>query len=171
MSSIKQITDVEDDLELNQKKKRKHKLLEKNDKVDVEVEIPTYCDMLTRIFSLMPTLEFSKGHIPSPIISNRSRSTIFTNFSKICYSIKRDPKHVMQFIMSELQTTASQKDDGQLLCKGRFTSPQIQTILRKYVRTYVECKTCHCIDTKLSKVGNIYYINCNKCEAASSGMA
>ena len=34
-----------------------------------------------------------------------SKKTAFTNFSEICRLLKREPKHVLQFLMAELGTT------------------------------------------------------------------
>jgi translation initiation factor 2 subunit 2 len=34
-----------------------------------------------------------------------SKKTAFTNFAEICRLLKREPKHVLQFLMAELGTT------------------------------------------------------------------
>ncbi len=162
-----------DDLDLNltQKKKKKKPAAEpaSDEKVAADDEpLMTYHEMLSRLFQLLPKTDFSKVAIPPPTVSNRSRSTTITNFSKICHAIRRAPQHVMKFIASELRTTASENDETQLVLRGRFVSAQIQTILRQYIKKYVECRTCHCIDTKINKSGNVYFMTCNKCEATSS---
>lgn len=42
---------------------------------------------------------------PPQIAKAGSKKTAFANFAEICRILKRQPKHVLQFLMAELGTT------------------------------------------------------------------
>lgn len=66
-----------------------------------------------------------------------SKKTAFANFAEICRLLKRQPKHVLQFLMAELGTTGSIDGNNCLIVKGRFQQKHFESVLRKYIKVSV----------------------------------
>ena len=50
--------------------------------------------------------------------------------------LKRQPEHVIQFIMAELGTSGSVDGNNRLIIKGRFQQKQIESVLRRYISNH-----------------------------------
>uniref|UniRef100_A0A914E0A7 Eukaryotic translation initiation factor 2 subunit 2 n=1 Tax=Acrobeloides nanus TaxID=290746 RepID=A0A914E0A7_9BILA len=118
----------------------------KKPKVLVEVEDDyeftdyTYDELLGFIFEKVreQNPEFAYGgrkklvmKPPQTIISRKK--SIFTNFFEICRLLKRDPKHLMQFLLSELGSKGSIDGNQWLIVEGRFQQKDFESLLRKYI--------------------------------------
>jgi translation initiation factor 2 subunit 2 len=75
--------------------------------------------------------------IPAQVIRVGTKTSLFSNFSEICKMLHQQPKHLLDFILSELGTTGSLDSNNQLIIKGRFMNKQIEIILRRYIKKYV----------------------------------
>jgi len=95
---------------------------------------------------------------------------IFKNFNEICKSLKRDLDHVFQYFLVELDATGSLDSTNRFIIKGKFGPKQVEAILVNYIKDYVTCKMCLCLDTQLvrSPITRITFIVCNLCHADSS---
>ena len=72
----------------------------------------TYDQLLGLVFGIMreknPDLGGDKKKFvmkPPQVARAGSKKTAFTNYSEICKLLKRQPKHVLQFLLAELGTT------------------------------------------------------------------
>ncbi|KAF7635031.1 eIF2B_5 domain-containing protein [Meloidogyne graminicola] len=119
----------------------------------------TYDQLIDMVFNIMreknPELISGKKKIfvmkPPQVQRAGSKKTAFTNFSEICRLLKREPKHVLQFLMAELEQRGSIDGNQCLIVKGRFQQKHFENVLRVYIRDYVTCHTCRSSDTLLTK--------------------
>lgn len=136
----------------------------------------TYEQLLEMVFGIMrernPELaagEKKKFIMKPPQVARAgSKKTAFANFSEICRLLKRQPKHVLQFLLAELGTTGSIDGNSCLIVKGRFQQKHFENVLRKYIREYVTCHTCRSSDTELTKDTRLFFLECKTCASRCS---
>jgi len=94
-----------------------------------------------------------------------TRKTGWSNFNQICMSLKRKPDDVKQFFLVEMSTTGSLDGNGNLILKGRWRPKQFEKLLKKYIREYVECHSCHSPETVLIKdiATRLLFLRCKVC--------
>lgn len=108
--------------------------------------------------------------VPKPNTKfNVTKKTIWYNFRETCENLKINEQQLVDFISNELSTNMSINSEGCLLIKGRYSDIKIGSILKKYIVTFLQCSTCHSINTKIEKKPNkLTYLICNndkcKCE-------
>ncbi|ARM75139.1 translation initiation factor IF-2 subunit beta [Acidianus manzaensis] len=132
--------------------------------------VEDYEYLLDRVYSKLPKKTQAEGiqNLPSLIIFNVGGTTIIRNFGEYCYRIRREDKLCMRYLLKELGAAGSISDNGQLLIQGRFSSSIINTLMERFLKTYVQCTTCKSYDTVLVKEGKIWYIQCLACGAKTS---
>jgi len=136
----------------------------------------SYDELLTRVFTIMheknPSLstgESKRIQMKPPNVTRAgTKKTAFINFAEICRLLKRQPKHVMQFLMAELGTSGSVDGSNQLIIKGRFQQKHFETVLRKYIKEYVACHTCKSPETQMQKDGRLFFLQCETCGSRCS---
>uniref|UniRef100_A0A0N5ALB7 Eukaryotic translation initiation factor 2 subunit 2 n=1 Tax=Syphacia muris TaxID=451379 RepID=A0A0N5ALB7_9BILA len=136
----------------------------------------TYDELLTMAFGAMkeknPDLaagEKKKFIMKPPQVGRAgSKKTAFANFAEICRLLKRQPKHVLQFLLAELGTTGSIDGNNCLIVKGRFQQKHFESVLRKYIKEYVTCHTCKSSDTELTKDTRLFFLECKTCGSRCS---
>ena len=92
-----------------------------------------------------------------------TKKTSFANFTEICKTLHRQPKHLLDFLLAELGTSGSVDGNSQLIIKGRFQQKQIENVLRRYIKEYVTCHTCRSPDTILQKDTRLFFLQCETC--------
>jgi Translation initiation factor 2, beta subunit (eIF-2beta)/eIF-5 N-terminal domain len=150
-------------------KKRKKKSRE-------ETEITSddsYEELLKSIFDVMREKNLVPAEskvltIALPRIGRSGKKTIFDNFLEISKQIKRTPKHLLLFLLTELGTSGSIDVNNRLIIRGRFQPKHIESILRKYVKEYVTCHICHSTETELQKDLRLVFLTCSKCRSRCS---
>ena len=133
----------------------------------------TYDDLLTRVFNIIreknPNVndaEKIKLTLKPPQVARiGTKRTSFSNFGEICKSLKRQEKHLHQYLLAELGTNGSIDANNALIIKGRFQQKQIENVLRSYIKEYVICKTCRSPDTSLQKEERLSVLLCNNCRS------
>ncbi|KAK2155827.1 hypothetical protein LSH36_230g04021 [Paralvinella palmiformis] len=179
------------DFSLPSKKKKKKKvvMLESSDKIEEKEEQKaqdvtwqdtdrdySYDELLNRVFNIMreknPDMvagEKKKFVMKPPqVMRVGTKKTSFSNFSEICKMLHRQPKHLLQFLLAELGTSGSIDGNNQLIIKGRFQQKQIESVLRRYIKEYVTCHTCHSPETILQKDTRLYFLQCETCGSRCS---
>jgi len=101
-----------------------------------------------------------EGHI-------EGNKTIITNFKQICSYIRRDPEHILKFLLKELAAPGSIKGDRLVLTRN-ISSKMINEKITLYLQQYVICKECKKPDTELKKDGEFHFIHCLACGAKKS---
>lgn len=97
-----------------------------------------------------------------------TKKTSFSNFADICKLLRRQEKHLLNFLLVELGTTGSLDINKQLTIKGKFQQKQIESVLRSYIKEYVTCHTCRSPDTNLVKEERLFFLKCEACGATCS---
>ncbi|CAH1390696.1 unnamed protein product [Nezara viridula] len=136
----------------------------------------TYEELLTRVFDIMrdknPEMVAGKKAKfvmrPPQVVRIGTKKTSFANFADICRTLHRVPKHLLDFLLSELGTSGSVDMNNQLIIKGRFQQKQIENVLRRYIKEYVTCHTCRSPDTILQKDTRLFFLQCETCGSRCS---
>jgi len=136
----------------------------------------TYDELLSRVFNIMreknpdaTTGEKKKFKLSPPQVGRAgSKKSAFANFLEICKQLKRTPKHLLAFLLAELGTSGSVDGSNHLIIKGKFQQKHIESILRKYIKEYVTCHTCHSADTELQKDTRLFFLQCSTCGSRCS---
>ncbi len=175
------------------KKKKKDKKSSKNDK-DIEKDsnnfekndsnllylndIPnyTYEDMLNRLNNLLgrdnnTDSKIKRKSIEYPEVERLGTTkVIWKNFDLTCKILNRKHEHLMKFFLVDLGTEGSLNEEKSFILKGRFTSKDIEPILRKYIQKFVSCDNCHSLNTYIrkDKINSLSFIFCDECHAHRS---
>lgn len=136
----------------------------------------TYDELLERVFDIMreknPTMVSGKKQKfimrPPQVVRIGTKKTSFANFTEICKTLHRQPKHLLDFLLAELGTSGSVDGNSQLIIKGRFQQKQIENVLRRYIKEYVTCHTCRSPDTILQKDTRLFFLQCETCGSRCS---
>lgn len=105
---------------------------------------------------------------PPQVVRIGTKKTSFANFTEICKTLHRQPKHLLDFLLAELGTSGSVDGNNQLIIKGRFQQKQIENVLRRYIKEYVTCHTCRSPDTILQKDTRLFFLQCETCGSRCS---
>jgi translation initiation factor 2 subunit 2 len=128
-----------------------------------------YEELLNKAYEKLPqTAKYSdRFEIPAVEAAVQGNQTIIKNFSQICETIRRDPKHLLKFLTKELATPAN-FDGSRANLQSKIPQSLIQKKLELYVKEYVLCKECGRPDTKLTKENRIIFLKCEACGAKNS---
>jgi translation initiation factor 2 subunit 2 len=128
-----------------------------------------YEALLNRAHEKLPKTEATGERFEMPVVETaiQGNQTIIKNFSQICESLRRDPKHILKFLTKELATPAN-FDGSRAIFQAKLPSNLIQKKLESYVKEYVICKVCGRPDTKLLKEDRISFSKCEACGAKTS---
>ncbi|KAI8434218.1 hypothetical protein MSG28_012323 [Choristoneura fumiferana] len=187
------VDDLDLDIDFSAKKKKKKKLDEllvdeegggedKENTEDVHGDWIgsdrdyTYDELLERAFDVMreknPSMVAGKKQKfimrPPQVVRIGTKKTSFANFTEICKTLHRQPKHLLDFLLAELGTSGSVDGNSQLIIKGRFQQKQIENVLRRYIKEYVTCHTCRSPDTILQKDTRLFFLQCETCGSRCS---
>jgi len=128
-----------------------------------------YSWMLERLYGMtQPTAERMPIKLKPPSIGREGRKSYWMNFAATCQALRRDPEHVMAFVIAETASTASIDGSHSLVIRGAFKPTQIETIVRSYVAEYVQCKTCKKTDTNLTRNNRLLFVVCESCGTSRS---
>ncbi len=93
--------------------------------------------------------------------------TIVTNFKQICSNIRRNPEHVLKYLLKELASPGTIKEDRLILTR-KISGKAIGEKIKKYIDMFVICKECGKPDTELTKEDRLSFIHCLACGAKKS---
>jgi len=136
----------------------------------------TYDELLSRVFEIIldKNPDMAAGRKPKfvmrppQVLRVGTKKTSFANFTDICKTLHRQPKHLLDFLLAELGTSGSMDGNQQLIIKGRFQPKQIENVLRRYIKEYVTCHTCRSPETILQKDTRLFFLQCESCGSRCS---
>jgi len=136
----------------------------------------TYDELLRRVFEIIldKNPDMAAGRKPKfvmrppQVLRVGTKKTSFANFTDICKTLHRQPKHLLDFLLAELGTSGSMDGNQQLIIKGRFQPKQIENVLRRYIKEYVTCHTCRSPETILQKDTRLFFLQCESCGSRCS---
>ncbi|KAJ0681142.1 putative translation initiation factor IF2/IF5 [Helianthus annuus] len=132
----------------------------------------TYEELLGRVFRIIhehdPELAGDRRRTvfrpPLPqVLREGTKKTVFVNFMDLCKSMRREPEHVMTFLLAELGNSGSLDGQQRLVVKGRYAPKNFEAILRRYLNEYVICNGCKSPETSIKKKNRISFLICEKC--------
>ncbi|KAL3764453.1 hypothetical protein ACHAW5_000117 [Stephanodiscus triporus] len=136
----------------------------------------TYEDMLDRVMGILhaqnPDLIEKKRRTMKPPQLTRvgTKKTLWVNFQEICTMMQRSPQHVFQFFMAELGTEGSIDGNQRLVIRGKYVPKYIESLLRKYIVSYVTCEMCRSPNTELTRdpYTRLNFCKCHDCGSSRS---
>jgi translation initiation factor 2 subunit 2 len=136
----------------------------------------SYDELLDRISDRLrdnnPELTEKRAYVMKPpqLLRGGPKKTIWVNFYEICRMMRRNPDHVMQFVLAELGAEGSIDGSNRLVIRGKFVSKYVESLLRKYIVEYVTCSMCRSPNTELTRDPNtrLYFVHCKDCESTRS---
>jgi translation initiation factor 2 subunit 2 len=152
----------------SEKKEKKSKDKEGKKRAVGENETYTYQELLTRVMRKLNEnnsgLQTNERFLikPPQMMRVGTKKTLWVNFPDNCKTLNRDPQHVFQFFMAELGTEGSIDGKQSLLIRGKYLPKYIESLLRKYITEYVQCKMCGKPKTTLTRdsVSRLYFMHC-----------
>jgi translation initiation factor 2 subunit 2 len=90
--------------------------------------------------------------------------TMISNFSEISSAFRREPDHILKFLLKELATKGGM-EGNKAVFQGKFSPPMVNRKLELYAKLYVFCPACGKPDTKIMKVDRFDFIKCEACGA------
>mmetsp|Transcript_10062 Transcript_10062/g.24632 ORF Transcript_10062/g.24632 Transcript_10062/m.24632 type:complete len:235 (+) Transcript_10062:105-809(+) len=136
----------------------------------------TYENMLDRVMGILhaqnPDLIEKKRRTMKPPQLTRvgTKKTLWVNFQEICTMMQRSPQHVFQFFMAELGTEGSIDGNQRLVIRGKYVPKYIESLLRKYIVSYVTCEMCRSPNTELTRdpATRLNFCKCHDCGSSRS---
>jgi translation initiation factor 2 subunit 2 len=125
-----------------------------------------YKKLLERAQSKIPKKALQKERFEIPKVKGHieGSKTIITNFIQITSILRREPSHLLKYLLREL--AAPGNIDGQRLIMGKkISSGIINEKIEKYANEFVICKDCKKPDTQLQKEGRVLMLKCTACGA------
>lgn len=125
-----------------------------------------YEALLERAKQKLPvTLESSdRFQVPEPDVMIEGKTTVIRNFGEIVDVLRRDPQHLLGYLLRELGT-AGTLEGRRVVFKGKVTAPQVAERIKSYVEEYVLCSECNRPDTRIVKDGRVLILVCETCGA------
>jgi translation initiation factor 2 subunit 2 len=143
----------------------------------VDDEIPTYEEMLSKLYKEIKksSPEMLDGamklKLKRPTLARiGTKRTAWTNFTECCETLKRTTDHVKDFILAELGATGSIDGDDYFIVKFILKDKHLETVIRKYMKEYVQCRVCNGYDTEMKREAahRLNIISCCHCKSQRS---
>ncbi len=125
-----------------------------------------YLAMLDRGKEQLPetTEQHERFELPPLDIIQEGKITIFKNFIDVTDKLRRDPQHVLQFLLKELGTPGS-IEGRRVVFKAKINPQHIDEKIKDYTETYVICSECGRPDTHMEKEDRVFILVCEACGA------
>ncbi|KAJ4832549.1 hypothetical protein Tsubulata_000111, partial [Turnera subulata] len=112
--------------------------------------------------------------LPLPQILRGRTKSVLVNFKNICEKsffdirMRREPNHVMSFILDELTAEGFLDELQRLILRGQFKRKHFENALNKYTVKYVKCNGCQGPNTEMRKENGLFFLKCQLCGAERS---
>jgi translation initiation factor 2 subunit 2 len=122
--------------------------------------------LLERAKKKLPhTLEsHDRFQVPEADVMIEGKTTVIRNFGDIVDALRREPDHLLGYLLRELGTAGSM-EGRRVVFKGKVATAQVADRIKNYVDEYVLCSECSRPDTKIVKDGRILILVCETCGA------
>ncbi|MCL5437200.1 MAG: translation initiation factor IF-2 subunit beta [Candidatus Thermoplasmatota archaeon] len=125
-----------------------------------------YRELLKRAKSEIPETASSgeRFQIPEADIVSEGKNSVLKNFMDIAERLRRDPQHLLQYLLRELGTPGT-LEGRRAVFKSGLNPLQVAERLKDYTDTFVTCSECGRPDTKMIKEGRVLLLECEACGA------
>ena len=102
-----------------------------------------YLSLLGRAKEKLPeTIEkHERFTVPEPDVLQEGKITVVRNFGAIIDALRRDPEHLLHYLLRELGTPG-QIEGQRLVLKAKISPAQINDRITTYTETFVLCSEC-----------------------------
>ena len=97
--------------------------------------------------------------LPEPDVILEGKSSVLRNFMDIAEKLRRDPQHLLQYLLRELGTPGT-VEGRRVVFKSKVNPVQLADRIKEYTVTYVICSECGRPDTRLVKDGRVHFLEC-----------
>ena len=128
-----------------------------------------YSDLLKKAREELPksTLKADRFEVPKVQGHIQGNKTIVSNFNQIAGVLRRDPEHLLKFVLKELAAPGEIVNNGVIIGR-KVSAASINEKIDKYVREFVICDSCKKPDTQLLSENKMIFIKCLACGAKQS---
>ncbi|MDR3206590.1 MAG: translation initiation factor IF-2 subunit beta [Candidatus Methanoplasma sp.] len=128
-----------------------------------------YFRLLDRAKDVLPeTIEnHERFELPELDILQEGKITVLRNFIDVTDKVRRDPQHLLQFLLKELGTPGN-IDGRRAVFKAKIAPQNIKEKIETYTETYVICSECGLPDTKMIREDRTLILECEACGARRS---
>jgi translation initiation factor 2 subunit 2 len=128
-----------------------------------------YEELLKRARSQIPEIAMKQERLEVPRLrmSVVGMRTIVHNFKEIADIMNRDPQHIVKFLTGEMATAATVQE-GRAIFQGKFNADTLNTLLQRYMESFIVCPVCKRPDTKIVREKRLSFLVCEACGAKSS---
>jgi len=102
--------------------------------------------------------------VPEADVFQEGKQTVIRNFGDIVDSLRREPEHLLHFLLRELGAPGS-VDGRRAIIKAKISPSQITDRINNYTETWVLCSECGRPDTHINKDGRVLVLECEACGA------
>ena len=123
--------------------------------------------MLKNARERLPKSVFEKERFEIPKILGhvQGNRTILSNFLQIAGILRREPEHLLKYILKELATPGEIKKSGSVIVGTKVSASRINEKIKQYSNEFVLCQECGKPDTKIEKESNFSFLKCHACGA------
>jgi len=123
-----------------------------------------YDQLLKRARERMPeaVVERERFEMPKVVGHLEGNKTIISNFIKIADALRRDPEHLLKFVLRELATPGIIRN-GMLIIGTKTSATRINEKIREYAIEFVLCPECGKPDTSIVNDGELAFMRCQAC--------
>lgn len=128
-----------------------------------------YEKLLEEAYKNIKPIEHSGERFEIPKIEGHveGTKTILTNLQQVASYIRRDINHLLKYLLKELATSGSIKQNRVILHR-KINSQKINEKIIDYVNEFVLCKECKKPDSELIKEKGFAFLHCLACGAKHS---
>jgi len=128
-----------------------------------------YMALLNRAKEVLPEtiVNHERFELPELDILQEGKTTVFRNYIDVTDKLRRDPQHLLQFLLRELGTPGN-IEGRRAVFKAKISSASINEKIETYTETYVICSECGLPDTKMVKEDRTLILECEACGARRS---
>ena len=128
-----------------------------------------YETLLDEAYGKVKPIQHSGERFETPKVEGmvEGSKTIITNFNQICSYLRRDPNHLLKYLLKELATSGQIKGDRVIL-QIKVSSSRVNEKIQEYVKEFVFCHECKKPDTELVKKDTFIFMHCLACGARKS---
>ncbi len=125
-----------------------------------------YLSLLDRAKEDLPETiqKHERFRVPEPDVFQEGKTTVVKNYGDIVEALRRDPDHLLQYLLRELGTPGY-IEGRRLIFKAKLNPGQITDRIMSYTETFVICSECGRPDTHIVKEGRTLILECEACGA------
>ncbi len=123
-----------------------------------------YDQLLKRARDRMPAVVFEKARFEIPKVRGHLQGsrTVISNFLQIASTLRREPEHLLKYLLRELATPGSPNRDS-LVLGSKVPASRINDKIKQYAHEFVLCPSCGKPDTDLLREGEFTFLRCSVC--------